>query len=143
MEGNRGNPLTLRSLVTILREACESFPDPRKGANCHYSLSDISLGAFSVFFTQSPSFLAFQTAMQQTNKKSNCQTLFEMIDIPTDNHIRSILDTVEPAYLHEVFREIFVRLNDAGVIQEFRSLGNDLLVVLDGTEVLYVEKDQL
>lgn len=134
VEGNRGDPLTLKSLVKILRNACEGFPDPRRGTNCHYTLSDISLGAFSVFFTQSPSFLAFQTAMQQTNKKSNCQTIFEMVDIPTDNHIRSILDTVEPAYLHEVFKEIIVRLDTAEVLKEFRSLGNDLLVVLDGTQ---------
>jgi len=36
------------------------FPDKRTGSKCHYSIEDAALGAFSVFFVQSPSSLSFQ-----------------------------------------------------------------------------------
>jgi hypothetical protein len=39
--------------------------------NCHYTIEDTALGAFSVFFTQSPSFLAYQKSMQETKGQNN------------------------------------------------------------------------
>jgi len=42
----------------------------------------IATSAFSVFFTQSPSFLAYQKTMPQNKGRSNAQTLFEMEQIP-------------------------------------------------------------
>ncbi|GAJ18588.1 unnamed protein product, partial [marine sediment metagenome] len=43
----------------------------RTGNNTTYSIEDIALSAFSVFFTQSPSFLAYQTSMQQNKGNNN------------------------------------------------------------------------
>src|SRR6185312_15664346 len=51
-------------LPQSLRGAIGTFPDPRTGINSRYTMEDIVLGAFSVFLTQSPSFLAFQRGMQ-------------------------------------------------------------------------------
>jgi hypothetical protein len=36
-------------------------------------------------------------------KTSNCHTLFGMAKIPTDNHIRSMLDPVHPSHLQSSF----------------------------------------
>jgi hypothetical protein len=47
------------TLLSILGDCIEGFPDPRKGKNRRYSMHDIVLSAFSVFFTQSPSFLSY------------------------------------------------------------------------------------
>jgi hypothetical protein len=38
------------------------FPDKRTGRNLKYSMEDVEAAACSVFFTQSPSFLAHQPA---------------------------------------------------------------------------------
>jgi len=46
-------------LVKHLRSVVEGFPDERTGETT-YSMADAALGAFSVFVTQSPSFLDFQ-----------------------------------------------------------------------------------
>ncbi len=51
-------------------------------------MEDAAMGAFPVFFTQSPSFPAFQRTTEQNKGKSNAQTLFGMRHIPCDNHIR-------------------------------------------------------
>ena len=51
--------LTFDNMVKYLRCAIEHFPDKRTGENLQYSIADAALGAFSIFFTQSPSFLSF------------------------------------------------------------------------------------
>jgi hypothetical protein len=48
---------------------------------------------------QSPSFLADQRQLADGagRGRSNCQTLFGMTEIPSDNHTRDMLDPVDPA----------------------------------------------
>ena len=50
--------ITLRGLLLAVREACAVLADKRRGKNRHYTMADIGMAAFSVFFMQSPSFLA-------------------------------------------------------------------------------------
>jgi hypothetical protein len=97
-------------------------------------MEDIALGAFSVFFTQSPSFLAAQRVMEQNQGQSNAQTLFGMTQIPTDNHIRSVLDPVAPLLLRPVFERAFNTLEMNGYLNEYRSKLGTMLVAIDGTQ---------
>lgn len=126
--------ITLPEMITWLSEAVATFPDKRTGKNTHYTLEDAALGAFSVFFTQSPSFLAHQREMQKTLGLNNASSLFGLIDIPTDNHIRDLLDEVPPERVFKVFDNIFNKLRDEGFIEQFRGGREDLLIALDGTE---------
>jgi hypothetical protein len=91
------------------------------------------MSAFFVFFCQSPSFLAFQRLMQQASGVDNAVNLFGVDDIPTDNQIRNILDTVDPNYLRPVFHDTFEYLKEQGTVERFRSFANTLLVPIDGT----------
>ena len=65
--------LTFEELMHQLQLASESLPDQRTG-KCTYTLRDAVLGAFSVFFTQSPSFLDFQRTLEKAKGISNAQT---------------------------------------------------------------------
>ena len=121
------------SLVKKLHELIESFPDPRTGKNISKSMKDAALGAFSIFFTQSPSFLSYQKSMQETEGQNNAATLFGINDILSDNHIRNLLDEVDPSYIFPLFTFIFDGLKDCGYLDEFRSFNNNLLIALDGT----------
>jgi len=125
--------LSFDSMVSYLRSTMTGFPDKRTGSNCHYSIEDAALGAFSVFFTQSPSFLSFQESMLKNKGISNAQTLFDMDQIPCDNHIRNLMDEVEPSNVHPVYHYIFNGIKDSGHLDAFRSYGNNLLCALDGT----------
>src|ERR1035437_8835843 len=87
------------SLLDGLRTVCAEFPDSRRSADVHYSMADIGLSAFSLFFMQSESFLSHQRRLDQGHGTSNCQTLFGMKKIPTDNYIRLMLDPVSPEAL--------------------------------------------
>ena len=127
------NALTFNDVVKQLRTTFEAFCDRRTGKNTNYTMTDAGLSAFSVFFMQSPSFLDFQRTMQETQGKNNAQTLFGVFQIPTDNHIRSLLDAVEPA-VYPLFDFVFNGFQRAGVIDSFRSTDNRLLLALDGTQ---------
>jgi hypothetical protein len=131
--------LILDRLLTGLKDACAAFPDKRKGEG-GYSMGDIGLSAFSLFFMQSESFLSYQRSLEEGRKTSNCQTLFGMAKIPTDNHIRSMLDPVHPSYLQGSFDQAVAALRDHGGIKAFRRLGERTLIALDGTEYFCSQK---
>ena len=97
-------------------------------------MEDVALGAFSVFFTRSPSFLSHQTAMAETKSKNNAQTLFGIQDIPTDNHIRDLLDAVPPQRVFPMFERIIAALDELGDLQAFHAVNDQLLIALDGTQ---------
>jgi len=60
-------------------------------------MEDFGLSAFAVFFTQSPSFLAHQQAMQKARGVNNAQSVFGIQEIPSDNQVRGMLDPVPPS----------------------------------------------
>jgi hypothetical protein len=94
-----------------LRGCCHSLPDLRQGGDVRYTMADLS--AFSLFFMQSPSFLAHQRRLEEGQGRSNCQTLFGLDRIPSDNHIRALLDPVSPDHFHPVFAEVVAELEGA------------------------------
>lgn len=97
-------------------------------------MADIGLAAFSVFFMQSPSFLAHQRALAAGHGRSNCQTLLGMSAIPSDNHIRQMLDGNAPAAFDGLFMTVVDAVAAAGGLAAFQRLDGRVLVALDGTE---------
>ena len=86
-------------LIAELKGVCAGLPDKRKGLrrDCDYTMADIGLSAFSIFFMGSPSFLAHQRALAEGHGGSNCETLFGISKIPSDNYVRLMLDGAAPA----------------------------------------------
>lgn len=132
--------LTLPQLLTHLEKAFTRLPARRIRPNTQYDLSDAGLGAFAVFFTQSPSFLAHQRAMQVKTRQSNAVSVFGLRHVPSDNQLRNLLDPVPPSALDGVFREVFQALEQTAVIPAYRSFGKQLLIALDGTHYFASEK---
>jgi hypothetical protein len=127
-------------LVGSLRRTLGGLPDERSGDNTRYSMEDIGLSAFSVFFMQCPSFLSAQKTMEQAKGRSNLQSLFEVEQIPCDNHIRQTLDPVEPQELFGLYDEVLESLKEGGALTGWRGIGESLLVALDGTWYFSSEK---
>ena len=113
----------LDRLIGALRGCCHSLSDIRRGGDTRYTMADIGLSAFSLFFLQSPSFLAHQRRLEEGQGRSNCQTLFGLDQIPSDNHIRALLDPVSPDHFHPVFAEVVAELEGSGGLKDFASLG--------------------
>ena len=127
------NNLSFDDLVNHLRTIAGSLQDQRTGNNTKYTMEDITLSAFSVFFTQSPSFLDFQNSMRELEGTDNAESFFKVKHIPTDNHIRNHLDSVSPNSFFPVYKRIFEALKETEIIDSYRSFKSNLLIPLDGT----------
>ena len=94
-------PLNFDHLQTILRQHTADLPDVRKPSpNTRYTVQNAALGAFGIFFMQSPSFLEYQRQLHHRQGQDNAQTLFSVEPIPCDNQIRTLLDPIAPRYFH-------------------------------------------
>lgn len=120
-------------IINDILSTFASFPDKRTGSNIQYTMQEVGLAAFCVFFMQSPSFLSAQRAMQNNKGRSNLETLFQVENIPTDNHIRSLLDPIEPQAVFPVYDAIYEKLSKQGILKSFRDVNDTQLIVLDGT----------
>ena len=57
-----------------------------------------------------------------------------MEHIPTDNHIRTMLDDVEPSSLYALFDEVVAAVEAADALTSLTSLDGHTLIALDGTQ---------
>jgi len=125
---------TFNSLVEDFRSIVEQFPDVRTGDNVQYSMADAAIGAFSVFFTQSPSFLDAQRNLEVTQGCNNARSLFGMTQTPSDNQIRNLLDPIPPRTVFPIFSRAVDVLQESGNLESYHSINGDLLIALDGTQ---------
>lgn len=117
-----------------LRKIYASMPDRRTGKNLQYTMEDIGMAAFSVFFMQHPSFLSFQRSLHKNVGRDNTQTLFGMEKIPTDNHIRTMLDGVEPGHFEQAYFYIIDTMLALMPSAARNVLDGKTLIALDGSE---------
>ena len=125
----------LENYIEQVRELASKAPDKRSGRhNTRYSMSDVVLAAFSIFFMQSPSFLAHQRALAEHKGRSNMETLFKNVQVPSDNHIRQTLDGVPPEHFDQLFFTIVSDLKKDKNFALFQPLAGRVLIALDGSE---------
>jgi hypothetical protein len=126
--------LSLGHIINYFREKWRTLPDMRRqdNNNLTYPIIDVALSAFSVFFMQSPSFLAHQRDMKRRKGKSNADTLFKIEQIPVAQEIRNLLDPIAPENFHAAYYAIEEQLRHAGYMKEFQGYAKTELVGLDG-----------
>ena len=129
-----------KKTVDELSECFEKLPDYREGVNTRYEIKDAAVSAFSVFFTQSPSFLASQRLLQKRKGKNNLQKLFGVEKIPTDTQTRNLLDPLAPSLLSELFPYGINLLKEKGILKKFESYAGQILISTDGTETVSSQK---
>ena len=133
--------LEISELMQFLRQELHDLPDERKPENNRkYEVEDAVMAAFSVFFTQSPSFLDHQRLMKSNKGKDNAESLFSIEKIPGDNQIRNLLDPVPASNVSRTFQKVYQWLKEKGVLKKFLYLDGEILVALDGTEISHLRK---
>jgi len=132
--------LKFSDLLQILTGRLEEISEHRRGQNGHYEIADAGLGAFSVFFMQSPSFLAHQESMERKQGKNNARGLFGVERIPSDGQIRNLLDLVDPGVLGRAFWDVYEALEGGGYLEGYRGATGSTLISLDGTQHFASEK---
>ena len=124
--------LRFSQLVDVLGSIFEGMQDSR-GKNKRYSMSEIGLAAFSVFFMQNASFLAWQREMKARKGRSNVQSLFGLERIASDEQIKNVLDECSPEALAVAYRYVVRELAAAGLLRQHFENAGRVLVALDGT----------
>ena len=133
--------LEIPELIQFLVQELHDLPDDRKpGNNTKYQVEDAVKAAFSVFFTQSPSFLEHQRLMKSSKGKDNASSLFVIKKIPCDHQIRNLLDPIPAATIFGSFQQVYQWLKKQGVIKKFFYLDEEILIALDGTEYFSSKK---
>jgi len=120
-------------LIERWRTVASGLPDRRTGDNTQFSMADLALSAFAVFFTQCPSFLSFQQNMENTQGRNNARSLFQVGRIPSDNHIRQTLDPVAPHHLFGLFDDLHQAFDHTGLLEAMRAVEGTRLIALDAT----------
>jgi hypothetical protein len=98
------------------------------------------MAAFSVFFTQSPSFLEHQRLMKEIKGKENAKSLFNLSNIPCDNQIRNLLDPIPASKVWGTFAQVYKWLQKQEILNRYQYLEDSILVILDGTEYFSSKK---
>lgn len=133
--------IKINQLINFLIQELDDLPDSRKpGNNTKYEISDAMMAAFSIFFTQSPSFLEHQRLMKNMKKKDNANSLFKIDKIPCDNQIRNLLDPLAAQTIYSVYQKIYQWLKEKKVLKKFFYLERQILIALDGTEYFSSKK---
>lgn len=126
-------PLSLSKIIKRFQTTWQELPDHRHPSNntC-YRIADAAASAFSVFFMQSPSFLAHQRDMHQHKGRDNVATLFGVENIPSDNQIRNLLDPITPDHFHADFAWVIEELERSGQLASFQAYAGTYLIAFDG-----------
>ncbi|MCL1817508.1 MAG: ISNCY family transposase [Spirochaetaceae bacterium] len=122
----------LGTLVDCLSVEVDKLPMRPEYPASKYSNRDAVNSAFGALFFQFPSLLRYMREMEEQEKRSNVQSLFDVKGIPSDNQIRNVVDGIEPSSLSAVFTETLKATEPSGVIKEYRVLDGGVLVAIDG-----------
>ena len=126
-----------------LKACWEELPDRRKpNNNRQYAMADAIMAAFSVFFMQSPSFLAHQHEMAHCKGRSNAGSLFRINPIPSDGQIRNLLDGLQPGAFGPDFANLHAHLKHSGSWSQFVDHEGTVLIALDGLTFFSSKKIQ-
>jgi len=106
--------LSADALYSLLRLGFERIPDHR-GRECPISLPDALMSAFGMFALKDPSLLAFE----ERRNDENMRNLFGIARVPSDTHLREILDPVEPRQLRPVFNNVLSQLQRGKALEPF------------------------
>ena len=89
--------------------------------------------------------MAFQRTMHSQRGGSNAQSLFNIDKIPSDNHVRDILDPIAPDHLFGMFEKVYRAYEHCGLLESLRQncITNSQLIALDGTRYFSSQSDTI
>ena len=83
-----------------------------------------------MFSLKSPSLLSFRE--QTTVERENLKNIYHIEDLPGDTQMRAGLDPISPGLLRGLFAKLFAVLQKAGIVKQYESWRNYVLVSVDG-----------
>jgi len=125
------------SLIKDLKGEFENIASSRP-INATYTVDNMLMCGFALFSLKDSSLFKFTKSLK--DRANNLKSIFHISQTPSDTTVRTILDEVPTASIKEVFTPFVQKLDNQGVLDDYRYLGR-LLVPLDGTQ--YFKSNQV
>jgi hypothetical protein len=113
--------LTQYSLFKSLEDVIPTIPDDRSINHTIHSFRDAIFVAFSSFFLQSKSLKGHISFLNSSRAKRNRKSLFNIQTVPTDTHIRNLLDAISTSYFEGVQDDIIFKMQRSNTLREFKA----------------------
>jgi hypothetical protein len=108
------------SLLQSIRDHFKLIKDHRDPSRIRIALSDFLMSGFSIFCLKFPSLLQFEEQMREGNFASHLAPIFNLIEVPSDTHMRSVLDEIDPESLAPVFKKLFNKVQESKRLENFQ-----------------------
>ena len=128
--------LSARGMLAKVRSEFNQIPEPTRnarGTKPEIPLTDCLMSALAVFGLKYPSLLQFDESCETDIVKYNLQTLYHVAKAPDDTNMRQRLDQVDPRSIRPAFTAIFSLIQRGKVLEDYKFLGDYLLIPCDGT----------
>lgn len=127
--------IKIDQLVAVLRECFQKVKDPRSGAAI-IALDDFLMSSYAIFSLKYPSLLRFDRQSKESTGH-NIKALFDIEHLPSDTHLRDVMDEVNPKHLRKIFTSLFSELQKTKVLSNYEFIEVEgrphYLTSLDGT----------
>jgi hypothetical protein len=121
-------PITTKSLLKTVGGGFERIADHRAG-NASISLKDALMSGFGMYSLKDSSLLEFD---ERREKDENLKKIYELENVPSDTQMRTILDSVLPAGIKPIFKDVYELVKQNGVLEQMKFLGH-YFISLDGS----------
>lgn len=102
--------------IKSLQAIFEQVKDER-AKNASHKLSDILMSGFAMFSLKYTSLLSFEE--QNRIESANLQTIYGIKKVCSDVQLRSVLDTINPQFIRDLFPKKFDLLKKTGILDDF------------------------
>jgi hypothetical protein len=120
--------LSANGLFEVVRRGFSQIPDWREEIR-GISLTDALMSSFAMFSLKYPSLLFFD----KNRDNPNLQNIYGISQVPSDTHMRTILDEVNPEDVRILFKDVFRKLQRGKALEQFLFIDDSYLLSLDGT----------
>lgn len=135
--------IKIEQCIEILTEEFSQFKDPRTLPII--SLNDFLLSSYAIFALKYPSLLSFEKDMMDEKKFQNLKSLFGVDYIPSDTHLRDVMDKLPYIQFRKIFKRLFADVQRSKLFEryEFIRLHERPHYLLNGDGTGYFRSDTI
>lgn len=138
----QGTGLTAEVLTQSLRDQFKNFHDYRNPLLTKIPMEDFPMSGLAIFSLKFPSLLNFEEEMRKERNFSNLTGLYGIEHVPSDTHMRRVVDQIATEEMRPCFTSLFTRAQRAGALRDFAMWDNQYLLALDGSGYFFSDSVQ-
>lgn len=121
-------------LISLVSKQAAQIPDRRPSKlDDKIPLHDAVMSALAVMHLKYPSLLQFDKDRLEPESRSNLKSLYHVNKVPSDTHMRVMLDPVPTRKLAPCFKALFTYVQRSGRLKQFHYFEEGYLAPCDGT----------